>query len=98
MSHAVVMSHDHPQRDTFPQQLQFLKDRIIPMVRGLPGFQSGHWCYEAGPSRTHSFLVFETAAQAQGLVDLVKTEAQQPNPFGITMLAASVTEVTAAVP
>ncbi len=98
MSHAVVMSHDHPQRDTFPQQQQFLKDRIIPMVRGLPGFQSGHWCYEAGPSHTFSFLVFETAAQAQALVDMVRAESQQPNPFGIKMLSASVTEVTVAVP
>jgi len=67
---------------------------IFPRVQAMPGFQAGHWAYDAGPSRTHSFIVFDTEAQAQGLVDLVREENAQPNPFGVRIFSATVAEVT----
>jgi hypothetical protein len=96
MSYAVILVHDHPQRDSFPQQEAFFNERILPRVTALPGFKSGNWAYDAGPSRTHSFVVFDTEANAKRLYDQVQEEAKQPNPFGVALISATLARQTLA--
>jgi hypothetical protein len=92
MSHAVIFVHDHPHRDSFPQQLAFFEERILPMVQAMPGFKSGDWGYDPGPSRTHSYVVFATKPDAQRLIDHVRAENDKPNPFQIKLLSATLVE------
>src|SRR5512143_256287 len=94
MPHAVILVHDHPQRETFQQQLAFFRERILPMVTTMPGFVSGNWAYDTGPSRTHSFVVFDSQANAQQLVEHIRADAAKPAPFGITLVSATLAEQT----
>jgi hypothetical protein len=89
MSNAVILVHDHPQRDTFPQQTQFFEANILPMVQKMPGFVSGLWGYDTTSSRTHSYVVFDSEPAAQRLVDHLRNEAGQPNPFGIQLVSCT---------
>jgi len=94
MSSVVIAVHDHPQRDTFPQQLGFFTERILPGVTAMPGFVTGRWAYDRASSRTHSYVVFATAADAQQLVDHLRGQSNVPNPFGVTLVSVTLAEET----
>lgn len=94
MPHAVILIHDHPQRETFNQQRAFFQERILPTVTAMPGFVSGNWAYDAGPSRTHSYVLFDSSANAHKLLEQVKADTAKPGPFGITLVSAAVAEQT----
>jgi hypothetical protein len=94
MPHAVILVHDHPQRETFDQQQAFFRERILPMVTAMPGFVSGSWAYDAGPSRTHSHVVFDSQANAEKLLEQVKADTARPGPFGVTLLSATLAQQT----
>lgn len=90
MSRAVILVHEHPQRDTFPQQLAFFQERILPGLQAMPGFVSGSWAYDPARSQTHSYVVYSTETEAQSLVDLVQSESEMGNPFQIKLLSATI--------
>jgi hypothetical protein len=92
MPYVLVAVHDHPQRDTFPQQRAFFIERILPTVTTMPGFASGHWAYDAATSRTHSYVRFDGEPEARAMVERLRAEANVPNPFGVTLVSATVTE------
>ncbi len=94
MSHVVIAVHDHPQRDTFPQQLGFFTERIVPGVMAMPGYVSGRWAYDRAASRSHSYVMFDTAANAQKLVDELRAQVNVPNPFGVTLVSVVLAEET----
>ncbi len=94
MSHVVIAVHDHPQRETFPQQLGFFTERIVPTVAAMPGYVTGRWAYDRAASRSHSYVVFATAADAQRLVDDLRGQANMPNPFGVTLVSVTLAEET----
>jgi hypothetical protein len=91
MSHVVVATYSHP-RETFAQQQGFFRERILPMVQSLPGFVTGRWSYDAAASRTHSWVVFATEPDAQHLCGQMRSEAAQPNPFGVELVSLAVAE------
>jgi len=92
MPHAVITTHEHP-KDTWKQQEPFLQERIIPMVKGMPGFITGSWSLDRSVYHTHSYIVFATEADASRLAAFIKDEASRPNPFGVKLLSSMVTEV-----
>ena len=92
MPYAVILVHDHPQRETFAQQFAFFKQAILPTATSLPGFLRGNWAYDPAPSRTHSYVVFDTEAHANKLLEDVRRGAQVPNPFGVTLVSAAIAE------
>lgn len=92
MPYAVILVHDHPQRETFPQQFAFFQQAILPTATSLPGFLRGNWAYDAGPSRTHSYVVFDSEPHARQLLDNVKRDGAVPNPFGVTLISATLAE------
>ncbi|HSD87073.1 MAG TPA: hypothetical protein VLB44_06145 [Kofleriaceae bacterium] len=90
----MILVHDHPQRETFQQQHAFFRERILPMVTAMPGFVSGNWAYDAGPSRTHSYVVFDSQGNAQKLLDHLRADGAKPAPFGVTLVSATIAEQT----
>jgi hypothetical protein len=96
MPHAVVAVYFHP-KETFPQQQQFFDERILPMVRSAPGFQTGLWGYDPSQSHTYSHVVFDSEANAQKLAGFMKEEAARPNPFGVTLVSITTVKQVARV-
>lgn len=94
MSYAVYAVYHHP-RETWPQQKQFLHDRIVPMTKSQPGFLSGTWSYERNESKSVGWVVFDTEANARSLQTFMREEATRPNPFGVTPVVIEVVEVLA---
>jgi hypothetical protein len=92
MPFAMVSIHKHP-KETWNQQEPFLHERIIPMVKAMPGFIAGHWSIDRSDYRSHSFILFASEADAARLATFIKDEASRPNPFGVQLLSASVSEV-----
>ena len=86
--HAVVTDvtvHD------FEPALQSLKERVVPMVTGLPGFVSGVW---HGPTdgKGHSVVLFESEEDAQRMVDALRENPRNPD---VTLDSVDVREVVA---
>jgi hypothetical protein len=98
MPYALVFVHDHPQRDTFPQQQAFFNERILPMVQAMPGFVAGNWGYDPGPSRTHSYVVFDTEEHGRALLQHVRDDDGRGNPFGVKLISAALVQHTMSKP
>lgn len=94
MSYAVVAVYRHP-RETWPQQKQFLHDRVVPMTKSQPGFLSGTWSYERNESKSVGYVVFDTEANARSLEAFMREEAKRPNPFGVMPISIDIVEVLA---
>jgi hypothetical protein len=94
MSHALVAVYDHP-RETWSQQQRFLHERIIPMVKSHPGFVSGNWSYEKNESKSYTYIVFASEADARKMETFMRDEAARPNPFGVALGSITVVDVIA---
>ena len=86
--HAVVADvtvHD------FEPARQSLKERIVPMVSGSPGFVSGVWL---GPTdgKGHSVVVFQSEEDAQRMVDALRSSPANP---AVTLDSVEIREVVA---
>jgi hypothetical protein len=86
--HAVVI--DVTVND-FEPALQSLKERVVPMVSASPGFVSGVWL-EPSDRKGHSVVVFQSAQDAQQMVDQLR--ANPPNP-AVTLDNVEIREVVA---
>jgi hypothetical protein len=53
-----------------------LRDRVVPMVSGAPGFVAGYWL-EAGPGKGHSVVVFESEEAAQAVAGHVTAPGEE---------------------
>jgi hypothetical protein len=79
----------------FPQQKQALHDRIVPLVKGRPGFLRGTWSYDRASARSYSYIVLDSEESARQLAAFVKEGNQGPNPFGVQLESLTVVEVLA---
>ena len=86
--HAVVV--DVTVQD-FEPALQSLKERVLPMVSGLPGFVSGVWL-EPVDGKGHSVVVFQSEADAQQMVDQLRANPANPD---VTLDSVEIREVVA---
>ena len=73
----VTVKFDRTKKD---QQVQALREMIVPMVRKAPGFVAGYWARDDAASKGHSFAVFETQEAAQQMIDIMKGNMAGPNP------------------
>lgn len=84
--HAVVVNvtiHD-------PEAAQgALRERVVPMVSGAPGFVAGYWM-SRGEGKGQSFAVFESEEAARA----VAGQVQSPGEF-VTIESVDVEEVVA---
>ena len=75
------------------KQRQELHGMIIPMVKELPGFVTGYWSYQPGDSKSYSYIVFETEAQARRLVEVVRANGAQQHAAGVELGWLEVVEI-----
>jgi hypothetical protein len=66
-----------------------LRERVVPMVSGAPGFIAGYWL-EAGPGKGHSIVVFESEQAAQAVAGQVTSPGDE-----VTIDTVDVHEVVA---
>jgi hypothetical protein len=86
--HAVVVNvtiHD------FASARQMLEERIVPTVKGAPGFVAGYWT-RSEDDRGMSVIAMDTEANARGLVEMIKAA---PPDEGATLESIEVREVVA---
>ncbi len=74
-------------------QRQELHQLIIPMVKELPGFVNGYWSYQPGDAKSYSYIVFETEAQAQRLLEVVRANVAQQDAAGVAIGWLEVVEI-----
>ena len=86
--HAVVT--DVTVQD-FEPAVQSLRENVVPIVSGLPGFVSGTWLRPVD-GKGHSIVVFETAEDAQRMVDTIRANPANPN---VTLDSIEIREVVA---
>ena len=90
--HAIVgmFSMDRAKRDA---QKVGLQEFVIPTVKKLPGFVRGYWSYDQGESRSFSYIIFQTEAQAKALVELLKSDASRRNDAGVQLQSLTIVEI-----
>jgi hypothetical protein len=68
-----------------------LDERIVPTVKGAPGFVAGYWT-RSEDDRGLSMVVVESEENARGLADMIR---QAPPDDGVTLESIDVREVVA---
>jgi predicted component of type VI protein secretion system len=75
-----------------------LHERIIPLLRQLPGFLSSTSSYDASTSQAHSHVLFETAEQAENFAAFVRGNGwKDQKQYGVEIESLVVAEVIAQV-
>ncbi len=60
----------------YDEAMQGLRENVVPMVKGAPGFAKGTWF---GDTETgHGLVVFESDAQAQQMAATVTSDPGDP--------------------
>ncbi len=90
--HAVIGSFAM-DRARLELQRRELEAVIMPMVKELPGFLQGYWSYEPGDSQAYSYIAFETEAQAQRLLEVVRANAVHQAGSGVAVGWLKIVEV-----
>jgi hypothetical protein len=85
--HAVVVNVTIADRDAAVAEL---RDRVVPMASGMPGFVAGHWV-ALSDDKGMALVVFDSEASAQALAGQV---APQPG-SAVTIEGVEVGEVVA---
>jgi hypothetical protein len=86
--HAVVIQvtiHD------FDRGRALLEERIVPTVKGAPGFVAGYWT-RSEDDRGLSMIVVDSEGNARGLADMIRSA---PPDDGVTLESIDVREVVA---
>ena len=72
---------------------KILEEFTVPAARGLEGFDSGYWARAMDGDEGHSFLLFDSEANARTAADRI---AQGPPPDApVSFTSVSVCEVVA---
>ncbi len=77
------------------EQLQELRERIVPNVRQSPGFVAGYWTHDSITGKDHTLLVFESEEAAQQCKIGVEQNSQRQGEVGIHRDLLTVVEVVA---
>jgi hypothetical protein len=75
------------------QQLQFLRERIVPGVSQKPGFVAGYWTYDG--RRSYNTLVFDSREAAEAQADDVRGNLVNQTEAGVVPATITVAEVIA---
>lgn len=71
----------------YDEQYAGLKNKVIPLIRDLPGFVQGLWRGDDDAGRRHTNLIFDTEQHARDFTDFMATERQgSANDVGIALL------------
>jgi hypothetical protein len=81
------------EADKQAEQRVGLHERIIPMVKNLPGFVSGYWSHDRSGPRHYSHIVFENAEAAEQLAAIVRSDVDRQRQAGVSIVSLNVVEV-----
>lgn len=92
--HAVVgiWTMDLARRD---EQNRLLTEEIVPLVQSQPGFVSGYWMHDPETGKSHTAIIFDTRASANGFKAFVESRTQQAAQAGVTSDILTTVEVVA---
>jgi hypothetical protein len=91
--HAIIGIFSMDRARHAEQQVE-LHERIIPMVRQLPGFVSGTWSYDPETFRHYSHIVLESAEGARELAAMVEENLRTDGErAGVAVESLTVVEV-----
>ncbi len=76
-------------------QLDALKNRIVPTVRGAPGFVSGYWSYDHASNMSYSYILLRSEDDAKKLAEFVRGESDRAARDGVHLERVTVAEVLA---
>ena len=76
----------------FEQAGPDLRERIVPRVKGAPGFVTGYWTRAEDGTNGLSMLVFESEDQARAAAEMIRNG---PPPATVTFESVEVREVVA---
>jgi hypothetical protein len=68
--------------------------KMIPYVKGLPGFVEGRWNLTNEPGRGYSYVVFEELEQAQAFLAQSRKDAKRVSADGIHLHELQLLDVT----
>lgn len=72
-----------------------LRERIVPAVRRVPEFFSGYWTYDLASGRSYGFIILESEAAAEQLVELIRRDGARRRASGVRLAAIGLAEVVA---
>ena len=72
--------------------MEMLRDQIVPMASGSPGFVAGYWSQSADRSNGMGVIIFEAEDTAYALADQV---GEGPPTDAVTLEGVEVREVVA---
>ena len=92
--HAIIGVFKMDPAKTAEQRVE-LHERIIPTVKQLPGFVSGHWSFDPATNRHFAHVVFDSAEGAERLAAFVGSEPRrlQQKQAGVEQESLRVVEV-----
>jgi hypothetical protein len=92
--HAIVGIFKMDRTKAAEQRVE-LHERIIPMVKQLPGLVAAYWSYDPETFRHYSHIVFETAEAARQLAAMVTSQARaaEASAAGVAIESLDVVEV-----
>ena len=76
-------------------QRRGLEEMIIPGVRRAPGFVAGHWTVDREAAEGTVLLLFESAADAAGMVEGIRANAGNQARVGLELVSTRIVEVVA---
>lgn len=75
------------------QQVEFLRERIVPGVSRKPGFIAGYWTYDG--QQTYNTLIFESHETAEAQAADVRGNTKNQTAAGVVPVTITVAEVIA---
>jgi hypothetical protein len=92
--HAVVgiWTVDEHRRD---EQNRLLRDEVVPLAKGQPGFVCGFWMHDPESGKGHTTIIFDSRELATDFKTLVESRSQRAAQVGVTSDILGTVEVVA---
>ncbi len=77
------------------EQQRELHERIVPMVRQIPGFVGGYWTYNPTTGKSYGFTILESEEAATAFLEFVRRDGERGRDYGVQLDTIGLAEVVA---
>lgn len=77
------------------EQVQGLREQVVPLARQVPGFVAGYWLGEQATGKTTSLIVLEDEEAARRFHAIVMENPTNRGQAGVTLDSLTIAEVVA---
>jgi hypothetical protein len=92
MNYAVIGTFSMDRAKVDAQRVG-LASYVIPKVKDLPGFLHGSWSYDPTESRSYSYIVWKTEADAKAMIEILKADTSRSAEAGVQLQSITVVQV-----